>query len=46
MGAPLVPVHVCTAEPLPHLSIKDIPLVHYKSELWELGDPVPYAREH
>lgn len=27
MGAPLAPVHVCTTEPLPHLSIKDIPIV-------------------
>ncbi|CAN6317646.1 unnamed protein product [Urochloa humidicola] len=26
MGAPLAPVHVCTAEPLPHLSVKDTPL--------------------
>ena len=27
MGAPLAPVHVCAAEPLPHLSIKDTPIV-------------------
>jgi hypothetical protein len=27
MGAPLAPVQVCTAEPLPHLSVKDTPLV-------------------
>ncbi|XP_073006329.1 uncharacterized protein [Typha latifolia] len=26
MGVPLAPVHVCTAEPLPHLSIKDTPI--------------------
>ncbi|KAL5218392.1 hypothetical protein ABZP36_019076 [Zizania latifolia] len=26
MGAPLAPVHVSTAEPLPHLSIKDTPI--------------------
>ncbi|KAL7156909.1 hypothetical protein ABFS83_02G040700 [Erythranthe nasuta] len=26
MGAPLAPVHVCTSEPLPHLSIKDTPI--------------------
>uniref|UniRef100_A0A804LR26 Lipase-like protein n=1 Tax=Zea mays TaxID=4577 RepID=A0A804LR26_MAIZE len=26
MGAPLAPVHVCAAEPLPHLSIKDTPI--------------------
>ncbi|XP_057493723.1 uncharacterized protein LOC130779176 isoform X1 [Actinidia eriantha] len=26
MGAPLVPVHVSTNEPLPHLSIKDTPI--------------------
>ncbi|KAG0468586.1 hypothetical protein HPP92_017914 [Vanilla planifolia] len=26
MGAPLAPVHVCSAEPLPHLSIKDTPI--------------------
>ncbi|KAK8954339.1 hypothetical protein KSP39_PZI002390 [Platanthera zijinensis] len=27
MGAPLAPVHVCAGEPLPHLSIKDTPIV-------------------
>jgi hypothetical protein len=27
MGAPLAPVHVCTTEPLPHLSVKDTPIV-------------------
>ena len=27
MGAPLAPIHVCTAEPLPHLSVKDTPIV-------------------
>jgi hypothetical protein len=27
MGAALAPVHVCAAEPLPHLSIKDTPIV-------------------
>jgi hypothetical protein len=27
LGAPLAPVHVCAAEPLPHLSIKDTPIV-------------------
>lgn len=27
MGAPLAPVHVSTTDPLPHLSIKDIPIV-------------------
>lgn len=27
MGAPLAPVHVCTTDPLPHLSIKDTPIV-------------------
>ncbi|OIW20852.1 hypothetical protein TanjilG_24930 [Lupinus angustifolius] len=26
MGAPLAPVHVCTIDPFPHLSIKDIPI--------------------
>ncbi|KAJ1294584.1 hypothetical protein BS78_01G156300 [Paspalum vaginatum] len=26
MGAPLAPVHVCAAEPLPHLSVKDTPI--------------------
>ncbi|XP_020587164.1 uncharacterized protein LOC110029279 [Phalaenopsis equestris] len=26
MGAPLAPVHVCSGEPLPHLSIKDTPI--------------------
>nr|CAD1841315.1 unnamed protein product [Ananas comosus var. bracteatus] len=26
MGAPLAPIHVCAAEPLPHLSIKDTPI--------------------
>ncbi|KAK4437955.1 hypothetical protein Salat_0129600 [Sesamum alatum] len=26
MGAPLAPVHVCTTDPLPHLSIKDTPI--------------------
>ncbi|EYU37601.1 hypothetical protein ABFS82_02G041100 [Erythranthe guttata] len=26
MGAPLAPVHVCTSEPFPHLSIKDTPI--------------------
>lgn len=27
LGAPLAPVHVCTTDPFPHLSIKDIPIV-------------------
>ena len=27
LGAPLAPVHVSSAEPLPHLAIKDIPIV-------------------
>lgn len=27
MGAPLAPVYVCAADPLPHLSIKDTPIV-------------------
>jgi len=27
MGAPLAPVHVCATDPLPHLSIKDTPIV-------------------
>lgn len=27
MGAPLAPVHVSTMDPLPHLSIKDTPIV-------------------
>lgn len=27
MGAPLAPVHVTSGEPLPHLSIKDTPIV-------------------
>ena len=27
MGAPLAPIHVCSADPLPHLSIKDTPIV-------------------
>ncbi|RRT40104.1 hypothetical protein B296_00043378 [Ensete ventricosum] len=27
MGAPLAPIHVSTADPLPHLSIKDTPIV-------------------
>lgn len=27
MGAPLAPVHVSSADPLPHLSIKDTPIV-------------------
>jgi hypothetical protein len=27
LGAPLAPVHVCAADPLPHLSIKDTPIV-------------------
>ncbi|KAF9619605.1 hypothetical protein IFM89_007926 [Coptis chinensis] len=26
MGAPLAPVHVCSIDPLPHLSIKDTPI--------------------
>lgn len=29
MGAPLAPVHVCAAEPLPHLSVKDTPIVRF-----------------
>ena len=32
MGAPLAPVHVCPAEPLPHLSIKDTPIVRTKNQ--------------
>lgn len=31
MGAPLAPVHVCAAEPLPHLSVKDTPIVRFLS---------------
>ena len=27
MGAPLAPLHVSTTDPLPHLSIKDTPIV-------------------
>lgn len=27
MGAPLAPLHVCSTDPLPHLSIKDTPIV-------------------
>lgn len=27
MGAPLAPIYVCTAKPLPHLSVKDTPIV-------------------
>ncbi|KAJ8648814.1 hypothetical protein MRB53_001837 [Persea americana] len=27
MGAPLAPVHVSTADPLPHLRIKDTPIM-------------------
>jgi hypothetical protein len=27
LGAPLAPVHVCAAEPPPHLSVKDTPIV-------------------
>lgn len=27
MGAPLAPLHVCATDPLPHLSIKDTPIV-------------------
>ncbi|KAK7291074.1 hypothetical protein RIF29_05949 [Crotalaria pallida] len=26
LGAPLAPIHVCTVDPFPHLSIKDIPI--------------------
>lgn len=33
MGAPLAPVHVSTADPLPHLSIKDTPIVSFYSFL-------------
>jgi hypothetical protein len=29
MGAPLAPVHVCATEPLPHLSVKDTPIVRF-----------------
>lgn len=29
MGAPLAPVHVSTSDPLPHLSIKDTPIVSH-----------------
>jgi hypothetical protein len=40
MGAPLAPVHVCAAEPLPHLSIKDTPIVrNYEPELFRLHTP-------
>ena len=31
LGAPLAPVHVCTTDPFPHLSIKDIPIVSFFS---------------
>lgn len=31
MGAPLAPVHVCSTDPLPHLSIKDTPIVSPQS---------------
>ena len=35
MGAPLAPLHVSTSDPLPHLSIKDTPIVsfHFLSSL-------------
>lgn len=29
MGAPLAPIHVSSADPLPHLSIKDTPIVRF-----------------
>lgn len=29
MGAPLAPFHVCSTDPLPHLSIKDTPIVSF-----------------
>lgn len=29
MGAPLAPLHVCSTDPLPHLSIKDTPIVSF-----------------
>lgn len=34
MGAPLAPVHVCSGEPLPHLSIKDTPIVSAADRLY------------
>jgi hypothetical protein len=33
LGAPLAPVHVCTTDPFPHLSIKDIPIVSFSYSL-------------
>ena len=33
MGAPLAPVHVSTNDPLPHLSIKDTPIVNLSLSL-------------
>lgn len=33
LGAPLAPVHVSAAEPLPHLSIKDTPIVSFSCSL-------------
>jgi hypothetical protein len=39
MGAPLAPVHVCAAEPLPHLSIKDTPIVSASSSFCCLSSP-------
>lgn len=33
MGAPLAPVYVSTTDPLPHLSIKDTPIVNFSLSL-------------
>ena len=35
MGAPLAPLHVSTTDPLPHLSIKDTPIVSLSLSLCE-----------
>ena len=37
MGAPLAPVHVSTLDPLPHLSIKDTPIVNSLSVSFSLA---------
>ena len=44
MGAPLAPVHVCAAEPLPHLSIKDTPIVRTNNQARSLPSPCSRLR--
>lgn len=43
MGVPLAPVHVCAAQPLSHLSIKDSPIVIASPSCYWINGFPPFA---